>query len=175
MTGQHAIKQKPVRTIADFVTALSPDECRERLARSDGVTLRDLDSGFTPITQRVLLTRGGMFTIERTYPGALFPIRFVGHLDPDESGGTWVHGAITHDVDNQVMLEGLAVFVLFFLLTAMFYVRLGTRAFAFSLPVLTALLVMFAVRWRVLRHATGDITRWLRQRLYVTEEQARRK
>ena len=168
-------KRKSPRHVADFITALGPDACHERLARADASPLSGVGTWFVPIAQHTLVTRDGQFTVERTFAGALHPIRFVGHLDSDPGGGTWVHGAVTHDTANQVLVEGLIVFLLFFLITALLFLRLRTMAFAVSLPLLLGLLVLFSVRWRTLRRATDDIARWLRQRLYLTEEQVKRR
>ncbi len=170
-----AIKRKSPRHVADFVTALGPEACRERLSRADAAPLSGVGTGLTPVAQHTQVARDGQFTVERTFAGGLHPIRFVGHLDPDGSGGTWVHGAITHDTANQVLVEGLIVFLLFFLITVVLFLRLRVLAFAVSLPVLIMLLVVFSARWRTLRRATDDIARWLRQRLYLTDEQVRRR
>lgn len=167
------IKRKSTRHMADFVTALGPEACRERLARADASPLSGVGTWLTPVAQHTQVTRDGQFTVERTFAGGLYPIRFVGHLDPDESGGTWVHGAITHDTANQVLVEGVIVFLVFFLVTVLLFLRLRVLAFAVSLPVLLMLLVVFSARWQTLRRATDDIARWLRQRLYLTDEQVR--
>lgn len=170
---ESSIKRKSPRHTADFVTALGPQACHERLARADASPLSGVGTWLTPVTQHTQVTRDGQFTVERTFAGGLSPIRFVGHLDPDESGGTWVHGAITHDTGNQVLVEGLIVFLVFFLVTVLLFLRLRALAFAVSLPVLILLLTVFSARWRTLRRAADDIARWLRQRLYLTDEQVR--
>jgi hypothetical protein len=167
------LKRKSPRHVADFVTALGLQACHDRLVRADATPPSGVGTWLVPVTQRTLVTRGGQFTIERMFAGALHPIRFVGYLDSDESGGTWVHGAVTHDTSNQVLVEGLIVFLLFFLVTALLFLRLRVMAFAISLPLLLVVLMMLSARWRALRQATDDITRWLRQRLYLTEEQVR--
>ena len=100
-------KRKSPRHMADFVTALEPGACRDRLARADASPRTGVGTTLTPIAQHTQVTRDGQFSIERTFAGGLYPIRFVGHLDPHTNGGTWVHGAITHDTANQVLIEGL--------------------------------------------------------------------
>lgn len=174
MSGERVSREKSPRYVADFCTALPPDACRDRLIRADGMALRGSGTRFTPVVQRVSVTRDGEFTIERTFPGALHPIRFIGHLDAQE-GGTWVHGALTHDTYNQVLIEGLAIFLVVFLSTAVLFLRVQGRAFLVTLPLLIALLGACSMRWRTLRWATEDVPRWLRQRLYLTAEQVRRR
>jgi hypothetical protein len=167
-------KRKPAYYTVDFVTALPPEACRERLEREEVLASRGVGSWLAPTTQRVAVSSGGEFTVERTFPGALYPIRLVGNLDRDEPGrGTWVHGAITHDTDNQVMIEGLILFVLFFLVTMLLFLRLKADSLMITLPLLALTLVVSSVRWRALRASTEDLTRWLRRRLYVTKEQVR--
>jgi hypothetical protein len=158
--------------IVNFTTALPPSDCQDRLERSD---LRLASSSLAPITQRVKVDDGGTFVVERSFPLALHPIRLVGHLDPDADGeGTWVHGAITHDTANQVLIEGLVIFITFFLFTALFYLRLRTRSLIITGPMLVLMLALISLRWRALRRATEDVARWLRQRLYLTAGQVRR-
>ncbi|MEB2288036.1 MAG: hypothetical protein OZ934_08000 [Anaerolineae bacterium] len=168
-----SVKRKAPRHMADFVTALEPEACRDRLARADASPGTGVGTKLTPIAQHTQVARDGQFAVERTFAGGLHPIRFVGHLDPDESGGTWVHGAITHDTANQVLIEGLIAFLVFFLGTVLLFLRLRALAFAVSIPMLFLLLVMLSARWRTLRRATDDIARWLRQRLYLTDGQVR--
>jgi hypothetical protein len=127
-----------------------------------------------PITQRALVEGNDQFTVERSFPLALYPIQLKGCLDPHEKGGTWVHGAITQDAENQVLVEGLIVFVVFFLLTALLFFRLRVRVFVISVPLLLVTLYMMSLRWRALRAATEELVRWLRRRLYLTAEQVRR-
>ncbi len=168
-------KRKPAYYTVDFVTALPVAQCRERLERGDSAAYHGPGSSLAPMVQRVVVRGNGAFTIERTYPGALYPIRLTGRLDDDESGGgTWVHGAITHDAENQVLIEGLVVFLLFFLITALLFLRLRARSFVISLPLILLVLVVFSLRWRALRESTRDLTVWVRRRLYLTAEQVRR-
>jgi len=167
-------KRKPAAYTVDFVTALTPDACRDRLERSVILPSRGIGGQLAPVAQRTLVRDGGVFTVERTFPGALHPIRLVGNLDRDETGGgTWVHGAITHDANNQVTVEGLTVFLAFFLLTALLFFRLRVDSFFVSVPLLLVALVAFSIRWRALRAATEDLAHWVRRRLYVTTEQVR--
>jgi len=49
--------------------------------------------------------------------------------------------------------------------------RLKARVFVITGPALVVMLVVFSMRWRTLRRATEDMTRWLRRRLYLTSEQ----
>jgi len=170
---ESSAKRKSPRHRVDFVTALEPQACCDRLARADASPLSGVGARLTSIAQHTQVTRDGLFTIERTFAGGLSPIRFVGHLDPHPKGGTWVHGAITHDTANQVLIEGLIVFLVFFLVTVLLFLRLRALAFAVSVPLLIALLVVLSARWRTLRRATEDIASWLRQRLYLTDEQVR--
>jgi hypothetical protein len=117
----------------------------------------------------------GTFTVERTFSGAIRPIRFQGNLDDDaHSDGTWVHGAITSDTENQVLIEGLIVFLFFFMITAVLFLRLRVRSFAISLPLVLLILIIFSLRWRALRESTRDLAAWIRRRLYVTTEQVKR-
>jgi hypothetical protein len=99
------------------------------------------------------------FTVERSFRFALYPIQLKGCLDPHEKGGTWVHGTITQDTENQVLIEGLIVFALFFLVTALFYLRLRSRGFMISVPLLLLTLYMMSLRWRALRTTTEDLAR----------------
>ncbi len=167
-------KRKPAYYTVDFVTALPPDACGERLERGVALPVRGVGSSLAPLTQRALLVENNTFVIERIFPGAIHPIRLVGHLDPDhDAGGTWVHGAITHDTTNQVLIEGLIIFVTFFLLTVLLFLRLKARVFVISVPALVVMLVVFSLRWRVLRRGTEDMSHWLRRRLYLTPDQVR--
>lgn len=167
-------KTLPPFYVVDFVTALPPERCRERLERDDdpGKTAR---AAALPIQQRALVQPSGAFFVERSFPGALWPIRFSGQLDHDEeSGGTWVHGAITQDAENQVWIEGLLVFLTFFLIAVLFYLRLRVRGLLITGPLLLLALTLLSVRWRALRETTRDLSAWVRRRLYLTAEQVRR-
>ncbi|GIV82252.1 MAG: hypothetical protein KatS3mg051_1606 [Anaerolineae bacterium] len=174
MVGAGSKRKKSPRYVADFVTALSPDACRERLLRADGTSVSS-STRLTPVRQRVHVERDGSFVVERVFAGALRPICFHGCLDAHDSGGTWVHGAITDDATNQVLIEGLIVFLGVFLITAALFLRLGGRAFAVTLPLLLIALSVGSLRWRTLQRVTEDVPRWLRQRLYLTVEQVRRR
>lgn len=166
------MKNKPAFYTVDFITALSKAQCRARLDRDDEVRVRSLGAGLAPMRQFTVVQDSGMFIIERLFPGAIHPIRFQGSLDDDEnSGGTWVHGAITHDTENQVLIEGLIVFLVFFLFTALLYLPLRVRGFAISLPLMLLMLMVFSLRWRALRDSTRDLAASVRRRLYVTPEQ----
>jgi hypothetical protein len=126
----------------------------------------------TPIRERVTITSSRTFVLERFYPGAIQPIRLEGNLDEVERGrGTWVHGGVIRDVSNQVMLEGLLIFIVFFLLTVLLFLRLKADGLIVSIPLLLLTLVVFAARWRVLRLAVDDSVRWVRRKLYVTANQ----
>jgi hypothetical protein len=166
-------KKEPRYTV-DFVTALSPAACCTRLEQCADAPIRVLGGTLAPVTQRTTVQDNDLFLVEREFPGAMRPIRLVGHLDPDEDGdGTWVHGAVTVDAENQVWIEGLFLFGIFFLMAALFFLRLKTRGFFVSVPLFLLLLTLFALRWRALRATTEDLARWLRRRLYVTAEQVR--
>jgi len=168
------VKRKNPEYEVEFVTALPVRDCMERLERASVPGNRGLVGALAPLRQETLLGDNRTFTVERYFTGALHPIRFVGSLDPDSSGGTWVHGAITHDTANQVLLEGLSVFVLFFVLAVVFFVALKTRGLLLLSPVILVALVLCSVRWRALHAATLDLARWVRRRLYVTPEQLTR-
>lgn len=156
----------------DFVTALPPAGCVERMERSTEVITPVNSSILTPVKQRVTMTSNRAFVMERFYPGALQPIRVEGNLDPVEKGpGTWVHGGVIRDVSNQIMLEGLMIFMGFFLLTVLLFFRLKTESFVVSVPLLLVTLVMFGARWRALRQTVDDSVRWVRRKLYVTANQ----
>ena len=168
-------KPKPAHYTVEFTTALSPDQCRARLAGEDAPHYRGPGSSLAPMLQHTFVAEDGAFTIERTYPGALYALRFQGHLDSDtERGGTWVHGAITHDSENQILIEGMIVFLTFFLLMALMYLRLRARSVVFALPLILLILTVFSLRWRALRESTLDMALWVRRKLYVTAEQIRR-
>ncbi len=164
-------KPKPAHYTIDFVTALPLDQCRDRLERD---VFTPQKNQLTPITQRVQLEGNDQFTIERAFPFALYPIQLKGCLDPHDTGGTWVHGAITQDTENQVLIEGLIIFATAFLLTMLLFLRLKTRAFVITVPLLLLALYMMSLRWRAIRGTTEDLTRWLRRRLYLTSEQVKR-
>jgi len=164
-------KPKPAHYTIDFVTALPLDQCRERLERD---VFTPQKNQLTPVTQRVVVEGNDQFTVERAFPLSLYPIQLKGCLDPHEKGGTWVHGAITQDTENQVLIEGLIVFAVFFLLTALLFLRLRVRVFVISVPMLLLTLYIMSLRWRALRANTEDLTRWLRRRLYLTSEQIKR-
>lgn len=166
-------KQKPAYYTVDFVTALSQTECVERLERQVILASNSVGAWLAPMTQRTTVQDSGQFLVERGFPGALHPIRLEGRLEDHAEGGTWVNGAITHDTYNQVLVEGLILFVLFFVMSALLYLRLKTRGLVITLPMLLAVLVLFSIRWRALRAQTHDLTRWLRRRLYVTAGQVR--
>ena len=164
-------KPKPAHYTIDFVTALPLDQCRDRLERD---VFTPQKNQLTPITQRVQLEGNDQFTIERECPFALYPIQLKGCLDPHDTGGTWVHGAITQDTENQVLIEGLIIFATAFLLTMLLFLRLKTRAFVITVPMLLLALYVRSLRWRAIRATTEDLTRWLRRRLYLTAEQVKR-
>ncbi len=167
-------KRKSPHYVVDFVTALSPADCIDRLKRSDPARLADLSGPLTNIRQQIALRANGQFVLERAFPWAIYPIQLRGSLDPaDDGDGTWVHGAITQDTMNQVMIEGLVLFVLFFLMTVLFFVRLKLRALLITTPLFLVVLLLLSRRWRTLRRATDDVTRWLRRKLYVLPEQMR--
>lgn len=168
------IKRKNPEYTVEFVTALPVRECLDRLEREPISRPRGAQGALAPMRQETILGDNRIFIVERHFPGALHPIRFVGSLDPDDSGGTWVHGGITHDTENQVLLEGLAVFVVFFLLAVLFFIALKTRGLLLITPVFLLVLLVFSVRWRALHAATIDLARWVRRKLYLTPEQVRR-
>ena len=165
---------KPDYYTIDFTTALPVADCRRRLERSATQAIAS-GSPFAPITQQIAILQNDQFIIERSFPGAIRPIRLMGALDddPDGGSGTWVHGAITHDTENQVLIEGLIVFLGFFLLAALLFVRLKTRAFVISVPMLVAMLTILSLRWRALRSSTRDLAVFLRRRFYLTEAQVK--
>ncbi|HML21746.1 MAG TPA: hypothetical protein PKD09_08870 [Aggregatilinea sp.] len=168
-------KRKLASYGVDFVTALPVEECVQRLerARPDPAG-RGLDTLLAPMEQQIDLGDVRTFTLERRYPGAMHPLRLVGELDRDaDTGGTWVHGAVTHDAANQVLIEGMLLFFAFFLISALFFLRLRVEGFMFSLPLFLVLLIVFSIRWRALRRATEDMGRWVRRKLYVTPGQVR--
>lgn len=168
-------KHKTPRYTIDFVTALPVAACYERLDRSVSMRPDSWAGWMTPVQQQTTILDDQMFVIERRYPGAIHPIRLVGHLDlDDDSEGTWVHGAVTHDTSNQVLIEGMIVFLAFFMLTALFFLRLKTRGIFVSLPLLLLALTIFSLRWQALRASTEDIARWVRRKLYVTPGQIKR-
>ncbi|NLE51099.1 MAG: hypothetical protein GX613_06810 [Chloroflexi bacterium] len=168
------VKRKNPEYAVDFATALPVRDCIERLERDTAPLQRGLGGALAPLRQEMILGDNRTFIVERHFTGALHPIRFVGSLDPDDSGGTWVHGAITHDTANQVLLEGLAVFVVYFLLAVAFFIALKTRGLLLLGPFVLAGLVLFSIRWRALHAATLDLARWVRRKLYVTPEQLKR-
>lgn len=163
-------KSVPAYYTIDFVTALPLDQCRERLERD---VFTPQGNQLARIEQRAIIEGNDQFTVERSFRFALYPIQLKGCLDPHEKGGTWVHGTITQDTENQVLIEGLIVFALFFLMTALLFLRLRSRVFLISLPLLLLTLYMMSLRWRALRTTTEDLARWLRRRLYLTAEQVR--
>lgn len=167
-------KRKPTYYTVDFTTALPRSQCEERLTRDDAPRIRGRGASLVPMTQHTFVQQNGTFIVERTFSGAIRPIRFQGCLDdaPDDRG-TWVHGAITSDTENQVLIEGLIVFVLFFLITALLFLRLRVRSFMISLPLILLVLTIFSLRWRAMRESTRDLAAWIRRRLYVTAGQIR--
>ena len=167
-------KEKQVRQAFDFTTALSVAECTERLQRSYVMPSKGLGPALASARQIATVEASGSFEIERRFAGGLYPIRLVGNLDRNPDGsGAWVHGALTHDAHNQVLIEGMIVFLTFFLMTALLFLRLKTRAFIVSGPILLMWLALASVRWRMLRRYAEDFPRWLRQRLYLTADQIR--
>ncbi len=172
---EKAKPNKPAYYTVDFTTALPVADCRERLERSITQTVVS-NNLLAPVTQQIVLLKNDQFIIERTFPGAIHPIRLMGALDddPQTDSGTWVHGAITHDTENQVLIEGLLVFLSFFLLAVLLFLRLKTRGFIISLPVLILMLAVLSLRWRALRSTTLDLSVWLRRRLYLTADQVKR-
>lgn len=168
------VKGKRGQQTVDFVTALSPAECVERLDRAYVMPSKGLGASLVSARQVTTVESGGTFVVERRFAGGLYPIRLTGHLDENPDGkGTWVHGALTHDAYNQVLVEGMVVFLTFFLLTVLLFLRLKTRAFIISGPTLILLLTLASARWRVLWRYAEDTPRWLRQRLYLTPEQVK--
>lgn len=167
-------KRKNPEYAVDFVTALPVQDCLERLERSAVAPSQGWGGALAPFRQETVLGDNRTFTVERRFAGGLRPITFTGSLDPDDSGGTWVHGAITQDTENQVLLEGLAVFVVLFLLAVLLFVALKTRGLLILGPLFLLALAIFSVRWRALHAATLDLARWVRRKLYVTPEQVKR-
>jgi hypothetical protein len=156
----------------DFVTALSLESCIERLEKDEfPLPSNGMLAG---ITQQILITGPRHFTLERSYSGALRPIRFQGDLDPaPDSHGTHVHGEVTHDAENQIWLEGLMIFIVFFLMAVVLVLRLRLDGLLISIGMAFLLLTVFSMRWRALRAATADTVLWLRRKLYVTADQIR--
>lgn len=168
-------KQKPAYYTVDFITALPKSQCEQRLTRDDEPRYKGLGARLAPMQQYTTVESNGAFTVERTYSGAMRPIRFQGCLDDDaNSDGTWVHGTIISDTENQVLIEGLVVFLFFFMITALLFLRLRVRGFMISLPLILLILTIFSLRWRALRESTRDMTAWIRRRLYLTAEQVKR-
>lgn len=163
-------KLKPVWYTVDFVTALPVQDCVTRLERLVFLPPSGLGGTLAPVRQQTMIHDTNAFTVERWYPGAIYPIRLVGHLDRTPEG-THVHGSITHDAANQVLIEGLVVFLTVFLITALLFLRLRARVLVISVPLLLALLTLASIRWRALRAAAEDLTPWLRHKLYVTPQQ----
>ncbi|MBI5958628.1 MAG: hypothetical protein HY866_07835 [Chloroflexi bacterium] len=169
-------KIKPAYYTVDFVTALPLTACRERLEHEVILKRRTIGEQLAPLDQQTTLRENGAFVVERTFPGAMHPIRLAGNLDHDEaSGGTWVHGTITHDTYNQVLVEGMIIFLVFFMISAVFFVRLKEDGLLCSIPLLLMLLGVASLRWRALRKATEDLAHWMRRQLYVTRDQVREK
>jgi hypothetical protein len=169
-------KNKLPQYAVDFVTALPAQDCRERLERGLLTPVNSgLSSALAPMTQETQLLDETTFLVERSYPGAMHPIRLAGHLDPrDDGSGTWVHGAITHDTYNQVIVEGLLAFAGFFVLSTLFFLRLRADGILLALVVFLPGLILWMLRWRALNRATEDTARWVRRRLYVTRDQLRK-
>jgi hypothetical protein len=168
-------KRVPTGYTIDFVTALPIDDCRDRLERGAMLHPKSTGSWLAPVEQRTQVLKDNSFVIERTFPGAIHPIRLIGHLDRDDaSPGTWVHGAVTHDTYNQVLIEGLLVFLTFFMLAALLFLRLKAEGIMMAVVLLLATLSIFTLRWRALRAATEDAALWVRRRLYVTAGQVRK-
>jgi len=167
-------KAKLPQITVDFVTALPVEACRKRLEEEVSLPVRGVASWLAPWSQQVTVHRDLSFEVERVFPGAIRPIRLVGHLDTAEKErGTWVHGAVTHDTYNQVLIEGMIVFLAFFLVSAVFFLRLRTEGFCLSIPIFLLALGIFGLRWRALRQTTEDTARWVRRRLYVTQDQVK--
>lgn len=167
-------KQKPAYHTIDFITALPKDECVSRLEQRVVLPAKGFGESLAPMRQDILFSSSNEFVIERSFPGAIVPIRLIGYLDENENNqGTWVHGTITHDPDNQILIEGLIVFLLFFLMTALLFLRLKLRGLVITAPMLILLLFVFSARWRALRASTLDLTRWVRRKLYVTKAQVK--
>lgn len=167
-------KRKAPQFTVDFVTALPVEECIQRLERSSELQNRGVGAWLAPIEQQVILSEPRTFTVERRFPGAIQPLQLVGQIDPDpERRGTWVHGAVIRDAANQVLIEGMLLFLGFFLISVLFYLRLRTRGFMISLPIFLLLLIVLSLRWRAIRRATEDMARWVRRKLYVTPNQLR--
>lgn len=167
-------KRKPANHVIEFYTALPIQTCVERLERAYMPANKGFGGQLAPMKQRSLVQRNGKFTLERHFPAALHPIRLAGRLDHvRDDNGTWVRGAITHDTYNQVLIEGMIVFLTFFLLTVLIFLRLKVRGLVITLPMLIVMLTILSVRWRALRYQTEDMVRWVRRRLYVTDDQLR--
>ncbi len=169
-------KGKTPQHTVDFVTALSPAGCIERLQQNELSTpeISGLGRWLAPAQQTVIVHRDNEFIIERRYPGAFVPIRLAGLLDQDRSGGTWVHGAVTHDVENQIWIEGLIVFVAFFVLATLFFTELEWDGLFLAVALFGAILVLTTARWRALNEHAADTARWVRRKLYVTRDQLRK-
>lgn len=169
-------KEKVPRHTIDFVTALSPAGCIERLQQNElsAPEIAGMGRWLAPAQQTVIVHRDNEFTLERRFAGAIVPIRMSGLLDQDRSGGTWVHGSVTHDVENQIWVEGLIVFVAFFILTTLFFLRLKWDGLLLSIVLFGAILALATARWRALNEHAADTARWVRRKLYVTRDQLRK-
>lgn len=70
-------KTKPAYYTVDFVTALPLISCRERLEHEVVFKRRTIGEQLAPLEQQTTLRENGAFVVERTFPGAMHPIRLA--------------------------------------------------------------------------------------------------
>jgi|GEM_PF-1637216 len=164
-------KRKPASHMADFVTVMPIEECRELVGRSVKLYAPGPGGLLTSIQQKTIVRSNDQFVIERHFSGAIKPIRLEGQLDSTSDGGTHVHGKITTDVENQVVIEGMLLFIIFYALMGLVFLRSGVRGAVVMIPLFLFCLGLGWLRWRALRFFADDVSRWLRRKLYIIEGQ----
>lgn len=142
----------------DFVTALTYEECADRLGCCDDA-----------LNQVVALTEDGSFSLRRTISDSGAEVKFWGTLEQRDRG-TWVWGTIFEDREDgvgfQPWIPAFAVIVMLFLaLEAM--LRGATNEVAAWLIVLVGLAALAIWRWRRRYRHGLKLVEWVYETLYV--------
>ena len=157
---ERARHQRP-RLSVDFVTALSLDECHERLREA-----ADLDS------LNLMLREDGGFALRRPPSSdSGRDVRFWGTLEEVERG-TWVWGAILEDVedddgDDHVTPLRAFVVVLLLFMAAEALLRDDLRMVAFWAGTLVFLTVVAGLVWRRRYRYGLEVVDWIYRTLYL--------
>ena len=164
MKPKHKIKRDLFR--ADFVTAYTVEECRERL----------VDSGDT---QTVHVSDTGAFSVERDvewgFPpryGTAFNILFRGHLTPTDYG-THVQGEITRQTFSRLNASKwiMWIFTTFTLVFALVVVEEPLDPMCITWLVFVLIAGVLFSYWYVAYTRAIALTDWIHDQLHVLPDE----